>query len=343
MADTEIVIDVDPHQQSTFLTPARLCSSEQSTTVQNAIERVTIPAMQSSVSLWTRLDSFSLGRVLEAAAELEELGFAALWSPEGFGRDPLVLSGLLLGATSSMTVATGVATIYARDPACMSSSWRTLTEAYPGRFVLGVGSSHKKLAGMRDAAYRRGVPAMQAYLDQMDTTAYGSMTPSEAPVRVLGALGPRMTALARDRADGCLTYMTTPDHTAWARDILGPDKKLVVEQRVVLSADPEIARTMFRQSFAMSAQLPIYVNSFRRMGFSDDDLAAGGTDRFVDALGVWGDEGDVAARVREHLDAGADQVCMQVLTGDPTRIPLEEWRRLSAVSSESLSRSTGLA
>jgi probable F420-dependent oxidoreductase len=318
-----------PFDSGRQLESLRLCSHEQSRIVQIICDRTSIPGVQPSVAIWSRLDSFPVGQALEAVTELEAFGYAAIWSPEGFGRDPLVLSSLLLGATSTMTIATGVATIYARDAACMSSSWRTLSEAFPGRFVLGLGSSHKRLVGLRDAAYRSGVPAMSAYLDQMDAASYAAPEPAAALVRIVGALGPRMTALARDRADGCLTYMTTPAHTAWARQILGPDKTLVCEQRVVLSADPSIARPMLRQSIAMSAQLPIYRNSFARMGFSDDDLAGGGTDRFVDALCAWGDEAAVAVRVREHLDAGADQVCLQVLTSDSTQIPLEQWRRLA--------------
>ncbi len=268
--------------------------------------------------------------VQEAVLELEALGYDALWSAEAFGRDSLVQSSLLLSATSTMTIGTGVATIYARDPACTNAAWRTLSEAFPGRFILGLGSSHASFAETRGAHYRPPLSAMRDYLDQMDRAMFRAPQPGMPPLRVVGANGPGMLRLAAERADGAHPYLTTPVHTAQARDILGPHSLLVCEQRLVLETDTDRARELIRGSISFNLTLPNYCRSFLRMGFSEEDLKGGGSDRMVDALGVWGDEEAVRARIREHHDAGADQVCLQVITGDRSQLPRREWRRLAA-------------
>ena len=166
---------------------------------------------------------------------------------------------------------------------------------------------------------------MAAYLDALDKTD----PPVPADARVLAALGPKMLRLAAERAAGAHPYLTTPDHTRQAREILGPEPLLAPEQRVVLETDPAAARELGRRHLAIYLQLPNYTNNLRRMGFTDDDFAGGGSDRLVDAIVAWGDVDALVARVRAHHDAGAAHVCIQVLTADPRALPLTEWRTLA--------------
>ena len=169
---------------------------------------------------------------------------------------------------------------------------------------------------------------MRAYLDAMDAARYGPPPPAEALPRVLAALRPRMLGLARDRTHGAHPYLTTPRHTARAREVLGAGPVLAPEQGFVLDTDPARARAVAREHLAPYLKLPNYVNSWREEGFEDADVADDGSDRLVDALIAWGDEAAVAARVREHLDAGADHVCVQPVTSDFARA-LDELRALA--------------
>jgi probable F420-dependent oxidoreductase len=281
--------------------------------------------------IWAfQLDLQPAARAREVAAELETLGYGAVWLPEVAGRDPFVAAALLLDATERLNLATGIANIYARDAIAMANAQRTLTEAFPDRFLLGLGVSHQvAVEGMRGHDYQRPVPTMRAYLDAMDAAPWYAV---EVPVptrRVLGALGPKMLALAASRADGAHPYLVTPDHTASAREILGEGPLLAPEQKVVLETDPDTARSTARRMLATYLSLPNYTNNLRRLGFGDDDLAEGGSDRLVDALVAWGDEEAIAARVAAHRDAGADHVCVQVLGSRLTDLPLDQWRRLA--------------
>jgi probable F420-dependent oxidoreductase len=282
------------------------------------------------VGLWTsQLDRHPAEVVRAAVAELEELGWSSLWCWEVLGREALTNAGLLLAATSRMVLGTGIASIWSRDPAAMANAGRTLAEAYPDRFVLGVGVSHGPLVDARGHRYQRPLATMRAYLDAMDATPWQGPPLQEPPPRVLAALGPRMLALAAERAAGALTYNATPEATAWARSILGAGPLLAVEQAVVVEDDPAEARRIARGLLAFYMTLPNYLRAWERLGFGPDDLAGGGSDRMVDAVVAWGGPQAIAERVRAHLDAGADHVCLQVLGADPDGLPMAGWRALA--------------
>ena len=282
------------------------------------------------VGLWTsKLDMQPTERVRAAVAELEELGWSSLWCWEVFGREALTNAGLLLAATRRMVLGTGIASIWARDPAAMAAAQRTLAEAYPARFVLGIGVSHGPLVDARGHRYQRPLDKMRAYLDAMDAAPWQGPPLAEEPPRVLAALGPRMLALAAERSAGALTYNATPEATAWARSILGAEPLLAVEQAVVVEDDPAEARRIARGVLAFYMTLPNYLRAWERLGFGPEDLAEGGSDRMVDAVVAWGGPEAIAERVRAHLDAGADHVCLQVLDPDPDGVPMAGWRALA--------------
>ena len=283
------------------------------------------------VGIWTfALDLQPVMRAREVAAELEELGYGAVWVPDAVGRDPLVHAALLLGGTDRIAIGTGIAQIYGRDPMTMTGGWKTISEAFPGRFVLGLGVSHQPMVeGLRGQRYGPPLTAMREYLERMDTAMYVAAEPTEPPRRVLAALGPKMLALAAERADGAHPYNVPPEHTARARDVLGPAKLLAPEQAVLLETDPVEARRIGREHMAIYLDLPNYMNNLRRFGITDDDIADGGSDRLVDMVVAWGDVDAVRARVRAHLDAGADHVAVQVLTPERGTLPLDEWRKLA--------------
>jgi probable F420-dependent oxidoreductase len=232
------------------------------------------------IGIWTyHLNYQPTSKVRQVVAELEELGYGALWIGEAVYREPLTSAAVLLSATNRMVVATGIANIWARDPVTMTAAQLTLAEAYPERFLLGLGVSHARLTeGLRGQRYERPWTAMRRYLDAMDEAAeaYRALKPRERPARVLAALGPRMVALAAERTDGAHPYLVTPEHTAKARAQLGPDRWLLPEQAVVLEANPDQARTIARRHLSRYLDLPNYTSNFRRLGFSDDDLADGG-------------------------------------------------------------------
>jgi len=282
------------------------------------------------VGLWTsKLDMQPTERLRAAVAELEELGWSSLWCWEVFGREALTNAGLLLAATRRMVLGTGIASIWARDPAAMAAAQRTLAEAYPARFVLGIGVSHGPLVDARGHRYQRPLDKMRAYLDAMDAAPWQGPPLAEEPPRVLAALGPRMLALAAERSAGALTYNATPEATAWARSILGAGPLLAVEQAVVVEEDPAEARRIARGLLAFYMTLPNYLRAWERLGFGPEDLAEGGSDQMVDAVVAWGGPEAIAERVRAHLDAGADHVCLQVLDPDPDSVPMAGWRALA--------------
>lgn len=283
------------------------------------------------VGVWTmQLDFQPATRAREAAAEIEALGYGALWIPEALGREAFTNAALLLGATRRIVVATGIANIWARDAMAMAAAEKTLAEAYPGRFLLGMGVSHAPLVeGLRGHRYRRPLAAMCAYLDAMDAAPFIAVPPGVPATRVLGALHPKMLALAAARTAGAHPYFVPPEHTAAARQILGPRALLAPEQAVVLETDPARAREIARAHLATYLPLPNYARNLARLGFGEDDLAAGGSDRLVDAIVAWGGVDAIGARVRAHHDAGADHVCVQVLPAEPRALPLAEWRELA--------------
>jgi probable F420-dependent oxidoreductase len=228
-------------------------------------------------------------------------------------------------------VATGIANIYARDPVSTAAGQNTLAEAYPGRFLLGLGVSHVPLVEqLRGHIYGKPIASMRAYLDGMDRAPYRAVPPSIKPSRVLAALGPQMLRLAAERADGAHSYFVPPEHTARAREILGGDRILAVEQAVVLETDAAKAREIARAHTVRYLALPNYVNNLRRLGFADTDLTDSGSDRLVDAIVGWGDLAAIIDRIRAHQSAGADHVCIQVLPADPQALPIPEWRELAS-------------
>jgi len=268
----------------------------------------------------------------ELVAELEELGYSALWIGEfPGGKEPLTHAGLLLAASRDLVVATGIASIWSHDPMAMASGARTLSEAYPGRFLLGIGVSHQFIVEARGHRYERPLSRMREYLDAMDAPEYRVPDGPEPLTRVLAALRPPMLELAAKRADGAHPYFVPVEHTARAREILGPGKLLCPEQGVLLETDPAKARGQARELIAIYLQAPNYIESLRALGFGDGDLANGGSDRLIDALIAWGDEDAVLARVRGHLDAGADHVCIQPIASGWGTIDTTELRRLAPV------------
>jgi probable F420-dependent oxidoreductase len=284
------------------------------------------------IGIWTaQLDYQPAAKAKEATAELEALGFGALWFPESVGREALTNAALLLGATSRMVIATGIANIYARDPVTTAAAQNTLAEAYPDRFLLGLGVSHIPLVEkIRGHSYGKPVATMRAYLDTMDRAPYRAVPPAIKPIRVLAALGPRMLRLAAERAAGAHSYFVPPEHTRRAREILASDRILAVEQAVVLETDAAQAREIARAHMSRYLALPNYVNNLRSLGFTDAEIANSGSDRLVDAIVAWGDVKAVSERVRAHQSAGADHVCIQVLTAEPQGLPSAQWRELAA-------------
>ena len=222
---------------------------------------------------------------------------------------------MLLAGTERIVVATGIASIWARDATAMSAAGRTIGEAFPGRFVLGVGVSHPPAVAMRGSTYRQPLTFMRSYLEQMGSLDEPSPAPAQRVPTVLAALRPKMLELAARSADGAHPYFVPVEHTARARRILGPARLLAPELAVVLERDPVEARRLARihtSSFYLGA--PNYVENLRWLGFSDDDMVDGGSDALVDAIVAWGDDAAIRRRVREHLDAGADHVCIQPVT-----------------------------
>ncbi len=266
----------------------------------------------------------------EAAAAIEALGFEALWFSESHtNKEALSHAGLLLAATDRLTVASGIANIYTRDPTAMTAGANALAEAYPDRFVLGIGVSHRSQVLHRGHDYGKPVATMRAYLDGMDAAGYEGPRPAEPFPRVLAALRPRMLALAAERTDGAHPYLVPVEHTRRAREVLGEGPLLAPEQLVLLEEDAAAARGLGRAAVAWYLEQPNYADNLRWLGFDDADFGPPASDRLVDALVAWGGEDAVAARVREHLEAGADHVCVQPIGREGDELGLEQLRRLA--------------
>jgi probable F420-dependent oxidoreductase len=266
------------------------------------------------LGVWCTTDHLSSADLARFAAAVEAWGYTALWQPEILGRNVLVESSWLLAKTERLVVATGIASIYARDAQAMVSARNGLAEQSGGRFLLGLGVSHAPMVeAMRGHHYGKPVAAMRAYLGAMGKAAYMAAPPPGNPPMVLAALGPRMLALAGELADGAHSYNVTPEHTSEARGRVGPGKFLCVEQKVVLETDPARARAIARATLAPYLGLVNYQSCWQQLGFSEADWSNGGSDRLIDALVAWGDEYAVRARIKAHWDAGADHVCIQPL------------------------------
>ncbi|GAA2386875.1 TIGR03620 family F420-dependent LLM class oxidoreductase [Nonomuraea africana] len=293
--------------------------------------------MLGTLGIWTfAFDQQPASAVRDAAAELEELGYGALWFGEGFGRDSVSQAWLTLGATRRMTVAAGIANIAFRDPISMAAAERSLNEAFPGRYLLGLGGHRVSdtpipMDGYEIPSRGKAVRTMTAYLDAMDAVPLNSPAPADPPRRVLAALGPKMLALAAERTLGAHPYFVPVEHTRTAREVMRPGALLAVEQAVVLDSDVSRARETATAHVGFYAeQAPHQMANLRRLGFDEADLS-GPSRRLVDSIVAYGDAGAIEKRVREHLDAGADHVCLQVLTADPATPPLREWRELAGL------------
>jgi probable F420-dependent oxidoreductase len=282
------------------------------------------------IGIWTgAFEPQPARKIQEAVAELEELGYGAVWFSEAFGRETFTQSAVLLAGSKQIVVASGIANIYGRDPFTMVSAQKTLSEAYPGRYLLGLGVSHVPLVEqLRGHKYAKPIENMRGYLDAMDAASYASVAPA-ATWRVLAALGPKMLELAAKRSDGAHSYNVPPEHTAKARELMGAGKLLCVEQAAVLETDASKARQIARKFLDVYLGLPNYTNNFLRLGFTKEDIKDGGSDHLIDAIVAWGDAKAIQSRVRAHQDAGADHVCIQALSADTKVLPLREWRELA--------------
>jgi len=285
------------------------------------------------VGVWTfRLDEMTAAGARSAVERFERIGAGALWFPESVpSKEVFAHAGLLLSWSEHMTIATGIANIWARDPVAMANGSRTLAEAFPGRFLLGLGVSHEPVVRRRGSGtYEKPLAHMRSYLDGMDRARFSGPEPTEPYARVLAALGPKMLDLAAERTAGAHPYFVPVEHTPFARRALGPGPLLAVEQAVVFEEDAAIAREIAREHMKGYLRLDNYANNLRRLGWSDDDIKDGASDRLVDAIVAWGTQDSIIERVRTHFGGGADHVCVQPLARPGAPIPFDRLRDLLA-------------
>ena len=267
------------------------------------------------------LDSMEGSKIAEFAREVERLGYSAMWVVEATGRNSLALATWLLAKTDSLYVGTGVASIWARAASTMAAAARAAAELSGGRFILGIGTNSPAGAAMRGLSYGKPVTYMREYLAAMKATAYNAPRPPAEPPVLLAANNRKMLALASSDADGTLTYFVPPEHTAEARSIVGEGKWVCAEQAVLLETDPGKARAAAHEYMKFYLTLPAYQKNLGALGFSQTDLANGGSDRLVDAIVAWGDETKLRARVEAHYKAGATHVCILPLNPDGGLVP----------------------
>lgn len=279
--------------------------------------------------VWFPTHSLGGAELAKLAQGIERLKYDVFWYPESTGHESLSVGGFLLGETDRLAAASGIANIYARDAFSAMAGHNTLNALYGDRFVLGLGVSHVPLVeGRRGHKYGKPLATMKAYLDAMAAADIAV----KAPARnlVLAALGPKMLALARDRADGALPYNVTPEHTVEAKAILGRDRWLCVEQMVCLTGDAGAARAVAAKTLARYMVMPNYRNNWLRLGFGEDEMTGRGSDRFLDAMVAWGSAAAIRDRLKAHFDAGATHVCIQPLTPDGSAAP--DWKALEALA-----------
>jgi len=274
-------------------------------------------------------DAMTAPEVAGFARRIQDLGYQTLWFPEALGREALASAAWLLANTETLNVATGIANIYARDAVTMAAGQKTLAEQSGGRFLLGIGVSHRPLVqDFRGHAYDRPLEMMRGYLEQMANAPYTAIAPARPAPTVIGALHPKMLALAAEKTTGAHPYLVPPEHTAFARELMGESAWICTEQKVLLETDASKARRLARATIGMYLGLPNYRRSLKRFGLTDADLDNGGTDRCVDMVVAWGDEKAIEDRIRAHHDAGANHVCIQPI--NPDGIPAPDWRVLEA-------------
>jgi len=277
------------------------------------------------VGMWFFLDGMTAPQSAEFAQKVEKLGYSTLWIPEAVGREPFAHAAYLLDKTSRLNLATGIANIWGRDAITMSSASKTVAELSGGRFVLGIGVSHKPLvSNLRGHSYDKPYSYMKEYLPKMKGALYQAPQPKEPVPVVIAALHPKMLALAAEQTQGTHTYFVPPEHTAKVRAQIGPKPWVCVEQKVILDTDATKARTAAR--FFMKTyvpRLPNYTNNLKNLGWKDEDFANGCSDRLVDAIVAWGTETQINDRIQAHFKAGATHVCIQPLRTDMAPLPDE--------------------
>jgi probable F420-dependent oxidoreductase len=280
------------------------------------------------VGIWGRgnwLDHSRRSEACEVAAEIEALGYESLWLSAGFDDGVPSLFGDLLGATSTLTIASGVLSIWHSTATQTAAAYNSLDQVHPGRFLLGLGASHGPMVEATNQIYERPYSRMVHYLDELAEQQPG------VPIEnlILAALGPRMLQLAAERASGAHPYFVPVEYTVLARETMGQEALLIPEQGVVLESDPRIARAIARDHMELYLSLPNYTSNLNRLGFDDDEIKNGGSDRLVDAIIAWGGVDAIVERVDEQLAAGASSVCLQVLNGDSPEFPLSQYRNLA--------------
>jgi probable F420-dependent oxidoreductase len=265
--------------------------------------------------------------VLEASAELEDMGYGTLWFPGAQHEGLADHIQAMLAATRKVVVATGIVSVWTHPALEIAAEHHAITRGYPDRFLLGLGISHQRVVEGAGLAYQKPLQKLRTYLDELDAAA----TPVPINERILASLGPLSLKLARERSLGTHPYFMPVEHTRIARQAVGSDKVVAPEQMVVLETDPDRARAIARASMDRYLHAPNYTNNLLRLGYSEDDLANGGSDRLVDELIAWGDPSKITKRIREHHAAGADHVCIQVLTDTPQDLAaaMHGWRRLA--------------
>ena len=291
-----------------------------------------LEALRGTVGLWTMtLDALAPSEAAETVAELDELGYPALWVPEAWGREAFTAAGLYLGASRRMVIATGIASIWGRDAVASANAARTLSAAFDRRFLLGLGVSHRPLVErLRGHDYRSPLAAMAAYLAALDAAPMVAAEKDERVLRVIAALGPKMLALGSSAADGVHTYLVTPEHTQRARQAIGTSF-LAVELAIVVGESREEFLARAHAYLEFYTGLENYRANWRRLGLSDEDFVRGGSTRLCDAMVAHVKEDDARAAAESHFAAGADHVCLQVLGpgGGRDANPRDLWRRLA--------------
>jgi probable F420-dependent oxidoreductase len=269
----------------------------------------------------------------EFVREIERLGYGTLWYGEALAQEAFARGAIYLAATERLVVASGIANIWARDAAAMANGGRTLAEAWPGRFILGIGVSHAPLVKMRGHDYERPYTAMRGYLEAMATAPWRGPA-VELPPIVLAALGPRMVGLAGEKTAGAYPYFSTEDHIREVRGILGPEPFLAADLPVVLAPDLVSARAIGDRHLGGYLGSTNYRNNLLRLGWSEADLTAPGSDRLFEAIVAWGDLDRIGAIAGSRVAAGADQVVLNIVAADPSHLPVAELRTLAALNRE---------
>jgi len=281
------------------------------------------------LGVWVSTNGLSKTELAELAQGVERLGYGTLWYPESLAYESLALGGYLLGQTKTLNVASGIANIYGRDPLTARAGHDTLNTLYDGRYIFGLGVSHVPLVtDQRGHVYGKPVATMRAYLQGMEAASI-ALSPPRRNV-VLAALGPNMLKLSRDMTEGAHPYCVTPEHTKMAKDILGPDKWLCVEQKICMTADKNTWRTVAAKQLERYMRMPNYRNNWLRIGFTEDEFTGDPSDRFLDAMCAWGSADDIKARIKAHQDAGATHVCIQPF--DPAGGAGPDWKALEALA-----------